>query len=190
MFKVFLSVVVFLGSLVVKHYLETINLISNPGQAMFLVFILSSSMAIFCMLAYSYLFDFYTKFIQSSIKRNLNSLVYELIISWRLLDISQKTVVLYYIFATLYYLVVVFIYMYTGCFIVLDGISNISDYNWYELFYAPVEFSGEGDGPSMSGLMPGLDEKDSLSHNSSSNPNRPPQGPVNREGIIAYTYNR
>ena len=31
-----------------------------------------------------------------------------------------------------------------------------------------MEFVGEGDGQSMSGLMPGLDEKDYLAHNSSS----------------------
>jgi hypothetical protein len=67
--RVFLSVVVFLGSLEAKHYLETINIISNPVQAIFLLFILSSCMAIFSMLAYSYLLDLYTKFIQSSIKK-------------------------------------------------------------------------------------------------------------------------
>jgi len=59
--------------------------------------------------------------------------------------------------------------LYSGCFIVLEAILNIPDYKLSELIYAPVEFVGEGDGQSMSGLMPGLDEKDSLTHNSSSN---------------------
>ena len=51
-------------------------------------------------------------------------------------------------------------------------------------------FVGEGDGQSMSGLMTGLDNKDSLALNSSTNPNRPAQGLANREGIIADTINR
>ena len=103
------------------------------------------------MLAYSYLFDLYNKFIQFSITRNLKNLVFELMISWRILLPSEKIVVVYYIFLSVYFIGVDLFYLYSGCFIVLDPMSNISDYNWSyynwsELFYAPVEFVGEGDG--------------------------------------------
>jgi hypothetical protein len=78
--------------------------------------------------------------------------------------------------------VVVFIYMYSGFFILLDGISNIPDYNLSEPLYATVVFSGEGDGQYMSGSMPGLDDKDSLAHNSSNNTSSGNTGSGNNTG--------
>jgi len=95
---------------------------------------------------------------------------------WKLLLTSQKVALLIQIGLHLYFRAVIVMKLYFGYCILVDGISNLSMSNifdYYKLYSFPVEVTSEGDGQSISGLMPGVEDKDSLTLHSSSNPNGP-----------------
>lgn len=92
----------------------------------------------------------------------------------------------------LYQWVVIFVNIYYGYCALADGISNIAllnSYNYFELYFSPAEATCGGDGKPITGLMPGVEDKDSLILESRpipnpSNPNQSvPLGP--RDQAIA-----